>query len=408
MNRATTFKLANWIDEHGHDAETVLAGSATPALRVKDLESLSTDPQSTASALDLSSIELGLGSPMGDKGLRERVASLYDGGQTLLSLDNVVIANATTGANLVAFESLLSAGDHVICMYPCYAPLVNIPKALSCDISYWRLDHGKRWEADTATLESLLKPQTQMIILNNPNNPTGSVIPIAVLEKIVDIARQRKITVFADEIFRPLFHGVDADVAPTISLMELSTTYDKTIVTGSMSKVWGMSGVRIGWIVSRNKGFLEKVSNVRLYVLQAVSNIDEIIAREALSERCRSAILNKHRDIAGQNLMSFDDFACKHGGVVSWVRPSGGGTAFVRFSQAETGRPVDDVKFCRVLKERCGVLLTPGSLCFSSARDEDFLGFVRLHLTVMPVTFRRGVQQLEQFLESEEWKSLFL
>lgn len=262
-----------------------------------------------------------------EEALRGQIASLYKG----VKARDIVIANVTTGANFVAFQALLSAGDHAVCMYPCYSPLFEIPKALGCEISFWRLSFETNWTADTESLKSLLKAETKMIIINNQNNPTGSTLPNAQQQAIVDIANERNLIIYRDEIFRPLFHVASNFIAVPRSLVDVSSGHKNTVATGSQSKAWGLSGVRIGWIATRAFELRQRMLNVHSYILLTMSKVDGLIASEALSHRCRPAIIRKHLEIASQNLSSFDDFIKDHHNQVSWIRPSGGDGFFSIF-----------------------------------------------------------------------------
>ena len=122
-----------------------------------------------------------------------------------------IIANATTGANLIVLFGLIAPGDHVVSMYPTYGPLYEIAQGIGAEVSYWKMDPDSNWRANLDELKKLLRPSTKMLILNNPHNPTGSVLSTSELEKIMQVASEHNITVFEDEIFRPLFHGTCAD-----------------------------------------------------------------------------------------------------------------------------------------------------------------------------------------------------
>lgn len=166
-----------------------------------------------------------------------------------------------------------------------------------------------------------------------------------------------------------------------------------------MSKVWGMASVRIGWIVSRDQDILQSIFNGREYTLQNTSIIDETIAIEALSSRCRNAILTRHLDNAEKGLALLDAFVKKNSDLVSWTRPTAGAITFIRFNTLN-GEPVDDVAFCQQLLKEDGLLITPGNLGFSDdERQEDFLGYVRVQLTLDPAYFEKALKVLDTFLE---------
>lgn len=366
----------------------MLAGSATPALSIRDLIELSSDKQTTSSNLSVESLKLTLGPGNGSHNLRQAISGLYNG----VTADNIIATTGATGANSLIFQSLLKPGDHVIAMYPSYTQLLSIPKAtVGENVSYWSLDLNNQAQGDLQQLKDMIKPTTKMIVLNNPNNPLGTTLSLEMQHAIVTLAREHGLILLVDEIFRPLFH--DSTTPP--SFVELSEETDSVIVTSSMSKVWGLSGARVGWIATKNAKILSDCFNLGLYTIMAVGTIDEVIAAEALSDRCRPQILAKHLEMAQKNLSLLESFVNRHAGV-SWIKPSSGATAFVRFSS--NGAPVDDVDFCLKLKEKKGVLLAPGSLAFGLAAAQDFRGFVRMHITAPPEKVQAALEAIDEYL----------
>lgn len=335
----------------------------------------------------------------GSEPLRKQIATLYN---ESITADHIFPTHGTTGANALIFQNLLSAGDNVIAMYPCYTQLISLPKSVpGVEVSYWKLDLQNHAEANIQHLKDLIKPNTKMLILNNPNNPLGTILPVNTQQEIVDLARAHGVYLLVDEIFRPLFHDQTHSSQIPPSFLEVSS-YENIIVTSSMSKSWGLSGTRLGWLATRNASLLSQSFDRGLYTIMALSTIDSIIAAEALSERCRPQILAKHLDIARKNIALLDEFVARSKGACAWTKPSGGGTAFLQFSSAN-GDPVDDVEFCRRLKGEKGVLLAPGRLCFGvreagGGDGEDFRGYVRVHITVDPEVMERSLVAIGEFL----------
>ena len=191
---------------------------------------------------------------------------------------------------MLVLQSLISSGDHVVSMYPTYGALLEIPKMLGAEMSYWRLKEDDGWKGSLDELKSLLKPSTRLLILNNPHNPTGSVLSTAQQMDILKIAKEHNVIVHSDEIFRPLFHTGEV---PT-SILE-HDFYDRTIATGSLSKAWCFSGIRIGWCVSRNRELRDAMIGLRQWTLQSTGMVDEIIGSETayidlrlLTGKCQS------------------------------------------------------------------------------------------------------------------------
>jgi aspartate/methionine/tyrosine aminotransferase len=199
--------------------------------------------------------------------------------------------------------------------------------------------------------------------------------------------------ILCDEIFHPLYHGNDAGPPSFVE-----HDYSKIVVTSSMSKVWAMSGVRIGWMICRDPAMIDTILNAREYTLQGTAVLDEVIATETLSDRCRPALLKRHLEYARQNLLALDVFVEKNSDMVSWTRPTAGATAFVKFCQPG-GQAMDDGDLGRQLLTNEDLLVTPGSLSFSEVGKDDFRGYLRLHLTTMPNNLREGLTRLDSFLE---------
>lgn len=365
-------------------------------MSIDELISLSTDANTTRNAFSFGAVRLSLGSGVGGDPVRKAIAGLFPTGKHEISHEHVITATGATGANSTVFHSLVQAGDHVICSYPIYGQLLQFPKALGCEISLWRLDQNNGWALDIEELRKLFKPSTKLLILNNPNNPTGSFLNYEQQVQILDIAREHGVVVFVDEIFRPLFHKYEGDDIPPSFVQH---DYSKVVVTGSMSKAWGLSGLRVGWMVSRDQALRDLFINTRMYILEATSNLDEIVAAEALSERCRPFIIQQHLNYAKENLSLLDKFIAKNSDVCRWTKPTAGATAFIQFLSSATGEPEDDVDFCKSLLSSKGVLLSPGSLCFSEKDGADFKGFTRVHLTGPPSATSKTLDLIDAFLQ---------
>lgn len=238
---------------------------------------------------------------------------------------------------------------------------------------------------------TLLIACAQMIIINNPNNPTGAVTPEAVLRDIVAIAAARGVIVFSNEVYRPLFHDT-ATAPPPITALG----YARTVSTGSMSKSLALPGIRIGWVASPSATLLAACAARRNYTTISVSQVDDQIATYALSPAVRPALLRRNENLARRNRALVEEFVARHADRCRWTRPGGGTMAFVQF-RSGGGRPVDDEAFCAGLVEEHRVLLTPGSHCFGGG--EDFAGYVRLAYVCDTAVLEEALARLGRYLE---------
>ncbi|BDD64112.1 hypothetical protein MPDQ_000533 [Monascus purpureus] len=392
MVKIEQFAVEHWMDEYETTVAYNIAETCCASISIEDLKQLSEDKSFDPLSL---STKLTYGPIRGSEQLRSTLAHLYSvKTPSPLPQDNVLISPGAIQANFLLLYTLIAPGDHVICHYPTYQQLYSVPASLGAEVSLWKSKEADGWKLDIAELESLIKPNTKLIILNNPQNPTGAIIPRRTLEEIVEIARKSSILVFADEVYRPLFHSIspmDEDFPPSL----LSLGYERTVVTGSMSKAYSLAGIRVGWIASRDREVIEACAAVRHYATISVGQIDDAIASYALAPTCIHALLKRNIELSRKNLAILEKFIDSHRWACEWVRPRAGTTAFVRFTKM--GKPVDDVAFCRTLIERTGVMFVPGSSCFGSGGD--FKGYVRIGFACETEVLEKGLEALKAFME---------
>ncbi|PSR81400.1 pyridoxal phosphate-dependent transferase [Coniella lustricola] len=392
MVQIEPFAVEQWMDAYENTPGVLnIAETCVASISIDYLQALCID-KSKPGPLALSK-KLTYGAIRGSNTLRERIAALYtEDGVEPLSQDDVLLTQGAILANFLLFYTLIGPRDHVICVYPTYQQLYSVPASLGAEVSLWKLKKENRYIPDITELETLVKSNTKMIVINNPNNPSGSTIPGNVLGAIVDFAKARHIIVLCDEVYRPLFHSLPRgkEAPPSI----LSFGYERTISTGSMSKAWSLAGIRLGWIASRDKSIVEAVAEARDYTTISVSRLDDQIASYALSDDVRPNLLRRNLDMARTNLELLDRFVQKHKDVCNWVKPTAGTTAFVQFTQ--NGEPVDDEAFCLDVLSKTKVMFIPGSKCFGHGKD--FKGLVRIGYVNDTAVLEEALKELSSFV----------
>ena len=383
------------MDNHETTAKYNIAETCAASISIDDLRSLA-DNKKDAPLLP-SSLKLTYGTIRGSDALRANLAGLYSARSlSPMSKDLVLVTPGAIAANFLVLYALISPGDHVICHYPTYEQLYKVPASLGAEVSLWKADPSKKWQLDVEELKEMIKANTKMIILNNPNNPTGAIITKSTLDSIVTLARERGITVLSDEVYRPLFHSIgpmDEDFPPSA----INMGYDKVVVTGSLSKAYSLAGIRTGWIVCKNKALIETCASARHYTTISVSMLDQAVAAEALSDNYIHALLGRNIQLAKTNLAILDKFIEEHRWACSWVKPVAGTTAFVKF--AKMGKPIDDEAFCETLQKKTGILFCPGSKCFGASND--WKGYIRIGFCCETAVLEEGLTALRAFMEDD-------
>ncbi|KAF7556968.1 hypothetical protein G7Z17_g1037 [Cylindrodendrum hubeiense] len=392
MVHITPFAVERWMGKYELIPNIInIAETCAASVSIDDLINFSQDPQ--LKPLDAGR-KLTYGDVPGSHELRERVAAHCSDETTKLSADDVLISQGAIAANFLAMYTLIGPGDHVICIYPTYQQLYDAPRSLGAEVSLWRLREEDGFLPSIQDLKDLIKENTKMIIINNPNNPTGILIPTSTLQEIANIAKEKNIILFSDEVYRPLFHGGTSGQIE-VPVPATALDYERTIVTGSMSKGFALAGLRLGWIATRDKGIMEALTSARDYTTICVSQLDDQVASYALSPAVQPSLMKRNITLAQTNARILKDFVERYNAVCSWVEPKAGTTAFIRFSK--NGNPVDDVEFCKDVVEKTKVYFCPGSHCFG--RDEDFKGYVRVGYVGETDVLIEGLEKLGGYIE---------
>lgn len=387
------------MDAHENDCKYNVAETCCASISIDQLRKLSEDKDrqvfDTAKPLTYGAIR-------GSEELRNNLARLYSAKVTTpLSPENILTTPGAIQANYLTTYSLVGPGDHVICHYPTYQSLYEVPKQMGAEVDLWKATPENDWTPKIDDLKALIKPNTKLIIINNPNNPTGAVLKKTFLQEIIDVASENNITILGDEVYRPIFHSISPlDKEFPASLISMG--YNNVVVTGSMSKAYSLAGIRIGWIASRNSELIEKIAAARHYTTISVSNFDEQIAAYALHPSTIHGLLARNVQLAKANLALLEKFVLKNEDECTWVKPLAGTTAFIKFHR--DGKPVDDVDFCKKLLDKSGVMFTPGT-CFG----QEYKGYVRIgfvnHTEVIEPGLNEATKFVRKFLDDVELAS---
>ena len=321
---------------------------------------------------ELLPMKLTYGAIEGTERLRDLIAGLYERQQR----GNVSVTHGAIGANALVYQTLVEPGDHVVSVAPTYQQHYSIPQSLGAEVSILRLREENAFLPDLAELRGMVRSNTRVIALNNPNNPTGLLMDRAMLEEIVGIARSVDAWLLCDEVYRGTDQQGDGF---TVSIADL---YEKGISTASMSKTFSLAGLRLGWIVGP-EALIRAVSIHRDYNTISVGMLDDHFACIALEHR--QHILDRAHAMTRENLAMLDAWVAQEPRV-SYVKPKAGTTALLKVDVDMPSR-----EFCVKLLDSKGVMFTPGSAL-------DIEGYVRIGYANNPQVMAQGLALVSEFL----------
>lgn len=364
------FGVEMWMNEFETKCELNLAETCVQSITLGELFDMAGQHNSILS--DLCAIKMTYGAIEGSDRLRDAICRLYEDQKR----DNILTTHGTIGANSLVHQTLVGRGDHVISIIPTYQQHYSIPESIGADIELLHLRPENAFLPDLDELRSMLRPDTRLIAINNPNNPTGSLMDRAFLEEIAEIARSVDAWLLCDEVYRGTDQEGDGFTASVADL------YEKGISTAGMSKAYSLAGLRVGWIAGPTE-LLHDVMIHRDYTTISVGQIDELLAAMALENRDK--ILARTRRITRENLQIVRGWVANEP-LISWVEPKSGTTALLKYDL-----PLPSCDLCVLLLEEEGVMLTPGSAL-------DMEGWLRLGYTNPTDDLKAGLAKLSGFL----------
>jgi aspartate/methionine/tyrosine aminotransferase len=290
------------------------------------------------------SLQLGYTETYGLPALRKAIADGYDH----LAAQDVLCFAGAEEAIYLAMQVLLGPGDHAVVVTPNYQAAETVPMSI-CDVTGVALRPEDGWALDLDAVRQALRPQTRVVSVNFPHNPTGVVPDEDTWRELIGLCDQRGIRLFSDEVYRGL------ELSPRRALPQAADLSPAALSLNVMSKAYGLPGLRIGWIACRDRALLRRLEHAKHYTSICGSAPSEILALIAL--RARDRILDRNRRIVAANLPVFDAFFSRFPGLFQWEPPQGGCVCFPRYLG-----PDGVEAMCTDLVESEGVLLLPASI----------------------------------------------
>ncbi len=338
-------ELEIWFDKYQYAIDYDIGESAVKTLAIEDID------------IDLEKVLLRYGYHTGHPSLRSVIAEHYPG----LSADHVIVTTGASEANFVVVSALVKPGDHVVVEHPNYPSLYEVPRSLGCDVSLFTLKFENRFQPDLDELERMITPQTKLVSLTHPNNPTGSMISEEALRKVIELVESYDTFLLFDETYRHMGSG-EKLLPPAASLSPM------VISIASMSKCYGLPGIRTGWLATKSPFILDSAVAIREQLSISNNSLSEEIALSVL--RRKDKFLTDARNRIESNRSLVADWMSEQSDF-EWVCPDVGVVCFPRIK-----KDVDVVpeKLYRLLAEKYRTFVVPGR-CFEMDERHFRIGF---------------------------------
>jgi aspartate/methionine/tyrosine aminotransferase len=363
------FKLERYFAKYEFNTEFLLCSSDCEAMSIADLLALEPD-----SAEKFQSTWLGYTESLGSPTLRKEICKLY----TTMQPENILVHTGAEEAIYLFMHAMLKADDHVIVHAPHYQSLSEIAKGIGCQVSMWQAREENNWALDLDELRNLVRPNTKVVIVNTPHNPTGYLMSRADFDELHKFAQEKNLLLFCDEVYR------ESEYDPADRLPAGCDYGEHAVSLGVTSKTYGLAGLRIGWIATKNKKVYEEMASLKDYTTICNSAPSEFLSEVAL--RNRQQLIDRNLGIIQNNLAVVDQLLASHPSLFTWVRPKAGSMGFPKLLKGN----VED--FCDDLVRKAGVLLLPGTM-YDESNNHFRLGLGRKNLP-------QGVERLEEYLKS--------
>lgn len=359
------FKTEQWMTKYEQNVKYNMTDTCLPSLSYKQLTMMD-----HCQLLD--DLKLDYGVITGDVRLKEEILKMYSKGNA----DNIAMDHGCVHADETVMQTLLEKGDHVVVFVPGYQQFSDYPKSIGCEVTEIPLLEKFGWQPDLNIFQKVMQDNVKMIILNNPNNPTGTLYKGETLDIILSLAKRQDSYILVDEVYR--------DYRNEVSISDL---YDKGIATNSLSKMYGLAGIRLGWIKA-SKDIIDKINIRRDYSFISTGPLADTLAYIALQNK--DILLDKGKKIIEENKQVICDFL-ETNPQFQLVIPESGTVSFLKYDA-----DISSYNLAVGLLEKYSVFYVPGS-CFDVDRH------LRLSFTQDPVILKKGLQLTAQYLKEEEY-----
>jgi aspartate/methionine/tyrosine aminotransferase len=361
------FKLERYFAKYEFKAEYLLCSSDCEALSIADLLALE-----EGSAEKFQRVWLGYTESQGSPALRKEISKIY----ATIQPEEVLVHAGAEEAIFLFMHAILTQGDHVIVHAPCYQSLTEIAKSIGCDVTLWQAREENNWALDLDELKRLVHPNTKVIVVNAPHNPTGYLMSRADFDSVNRFAQENNLTLFCDEVYRESEYNPEQRLPATCDMGE------HAVSLGVTSKTYGLAGLRIGWIATKNKKIYDAMASLKDYTTICNSAPSEFLAEVAM--RNRQQLIDRNLGIIKTNLAIMDAFILHHSTFFTWIRPQAGSMGFPKLIKGD----IED--FCDKVVRNAGVLLLPGTM-YDDAGNHFRVGLGRKNLP-------QAVEMLEKYL----------
>lgn len=366
--RTEPFEIERYFARYEFASRHLLSSSDCEPLAMADVLAMA-DDEMRAAWEDLS---LAYTESAGAPALRSEIAGLYRG----ISVDDVLEVVPEEGI-LLAMQALLDPGDHLVVTWPAYQSLFSIAKAMGCEVTPWRAREEQGWRFDLDDLRASIKPNTKLVVVNFPHNPTGYLPAASDFAEVVGIVADSGARLFSDEMYR-LLEQDSADRLP--SAVELDPT---ALVLSGVSKTISLPGLRVGWLATQDEALMARLGQLKDYTTICGSAPSEVLATIGL--RSRADILDRNRRICSENLDAIDRLVAAEIGFGGWTRPRAGSVGLTRWDVEGGTRAA-----CERIASEARIMLLPSSVFFAGDRHVRF-GFGR-------AGFAAGLDALAEWL----------
>ena len=368
------FALEVYFSRWEFNAKYHMTASDAESVSMQDLLAMASPEDRTA----FENCWLGYTETWGAPDLRAAAAGTYD----TLGAENILCFAGAEEGIYAAMRVLLSPEDHAIVAVPNYQSAETLPLSI-CEVTGVPLRDDQNWRLDLDALAAAVRPNTKLVSINFPNNPTGAVMPRDDFDALIAVCREHGLYLFSDEVYRLL------EVDETKRLPQAADAYEKGISLNVMSKAYGLPGLRIGWLACQDTDLLLRLERYKHYLSICNSGPSERLAVIGLA--ARNEILERNRALVRDNLAALDGFFADYPALFEWAHPDGGCVTYPKF----LGRGGAEA-FCRDLVQENGVLLLPASIYRSELMDTSAdrfrIGFGRRNI-------KEGIAEMRRFLE---------